>query len=621
MKPNENKSPSYVLDELYWEVHHLVLDLADTRNEIRSAPRGSDAIYAVPCFLHAKIQGENPVKSAEEFAERWNKIIHGDDPLSQTHQRWFPNSVIQRFEASRGYVNVFVDQKALHTRILKDLLDYGEEYGHYPKLNKTMVVDYCSPNIAKPLSVGHLRSTIIGQALINILRAAGYRVVGINFMGDWGTQFGKLLYAFEQWGNEKKLEDEPIQHLLELYVRFHKEAKENPALEDEGRAAFKRLQQGGEKERALWQRFRESSLEAFEKTVARLGVKFDHNWFESEFEERARELVDELLAKGIAEESEGAIIIRFKPLWPGKPPEPPPTQSPLVIRKSDGTTLYPTRDLASAVERIERFQPVHRLLYAVASEQTLYFSQLWNALEEMRKKGFFKHAKINQPGILEHVRFGMVSLPTGKISTREGRIVYLDELLDEAERRAQEIIKEKNPDMPKDARAQVARKVGIGAVIYADLSQDRIKDITFEWSKMLSFDGNSAPYLQYAAVRCAKILEKAKSEDRERLDTLNEQDIPALAEELKEPESVKLLMHLGRFPQAIAEAAERYAPHVLASYLYDLAVLLSRFYTQVPVLKAETDAARLARLELVEATGRVLRKGLALLGIETPEEM
>jgi len=600
---------NYVLDRIYADVESLAAtEFGQPNPEVRRPPKGSEAIYAVPCFQYAKEKNTNPIKLADGLSAKWNQGLQAD-------------SLIERFEPARGYLNVFAKEKALLARILKDLKDYGEEYGSYPEINKTMVVDYCSPNIAKPLSVGHLRSTIIGQALINILRARGYKVVGINFLGDWGTQFGKLLYAFEQWGNEKKLEDEPIQHLLELYVRFHKEAKENPDLEDEGRAAFKRLQQGGKKERALWQRFRESSLAAFEKTVARLGVKFDHNWFESEFEGKADELVDELLVKGIAEESEGAIIIRFKPLWPAESPEPPPAQPPLVIRKSDGTTLYPTRDLASAVERIERFQPVHRLLYAVASEQTLYFTQLWNALEEMRKKGFFKHAKINQPGILEHVRFGMVSLPTGKISTREGRIVYLDELLDEAERRAAQIIKEKNPDMPDARRSEVARKVGIGAVIYADLSQDRIKDITFEWSKMLSFDGNSAPYLQYAAVRCAKILEKAKSEDRERLDTLNEQDIPSLAEELKEPESVKLLMHLGRFPQAIAEAAERYAPHVLASYLYDLAVLLSRFYTQIPVLGAQTDRARLARLELVEATGRVLRRGLALLGIETPEEM
>lgn len=609
---------SYVLDELRNEAEYPAYASGKSGLlKIQDAPKESGAIYAFPCFQYAKSLDKNPIQVAEELAQEWNKMRQS----KEWPQEWFPTSVLDHFEASRGYVNVFVDQKILLARILKDLLDYGEKYGSYPKLNKTMVVDYCSPNIAKPLSVGHLRSTIIGQALINILRARGYRVVGINFMGDWGTQFGKLIYAFEQWGDEKKLESDPIQHLLELYVRFHKEAKENPALEDDARAAFKRLQQGGEKERALWQRFRESSLEAFEKTVARLGVKFDHNWFESDFEGKADELVDELLVKGIAEESEGAIIIRFKPLWPAESPEPPPAQPPLVIRKSDGTTLYPTRDLASAVERIERFQPVHRLLYAVASEQTLYFSQLWNALEEMRKRGFFKHAKINQPGILKYIPFGMVSLPTGKISTREGRIVYLDDLLDQAKERAAQIIKEKNPEMPEDRRKEVAQQVGIGAVIYADLSQDRIKDITFDWSKMLSFDGNSAPYLQYAAVRCAKILEKAESEDREGLDTLNEQDIPALAEELKEPESVKLLMHLGRYPQAIAEAAERYAPHVLASYLYDLATALSRFYTEVPVLKAKTDIARLTRLTLVEATGRVLGRGLELLGIETPEEM
>lgn len=609
-----SRQTSYVLDELRNEAEYPAYASGKSGLlKIQDAPPKSEAIYAFPCFQYAKSLDKNPIRVAEELAQEWNKMRQS----KEWPQEWSPDSVLDRFEASRGYVNVFVKKKALLARILKDLRDYGEEYGSYPEINKTIVVDYCSPNIAKPLSVGHLRSTIIGQALINILRAAGYRVEGINFMGDWGTQFGKLLYAYREWGDEKKLEEDPIKHLLDLYVRFHKEAQANPALEDEGRAAFKRLQQKGKEERALWQRFRESSLEAFEKTAARLGVKFDHNWFESDFEERARKLIDELLDTGIAEESEGAVIIRIpNPSEAGGPEEPP-----LVIRKSDGTTLYPTRDLASALERIERFKPVHKLLYVVASEQTLYFSQLWNALEEMRKKGFFKHAKINQPGILEHVRFGMVSLPTGKISTREGRIVYLDELLEEAQKRAEDIIREKNPDMAEERRTEVARQVGIGAVIYADLSQDRIKDIVFDWSKMLAFDGASAPYLQYAAVRCAGILDKAKPEDRKRLKELKDDGIPRAVEEIKEAESIELLMYLGRFPRAIAEAAERYAPHVLASYLYDLAAALSRFYTEVPVLKAETDAARLARLALVRATGRVLRRGLALLGIETPEEM
>ncbi|MEA3310892.1 MAG: arginine--tRNA ligase [candidate division WOR-3 bacterium] len=593
------ESPRYILDEIRMEAESLPC----TRGlplKIQSAPKGSGAVYAFPCFQYAKSIGKSPIETAEELAKEFNEKLNSD-----LHKKEFPHSLIDRFEALKGYLNVFAKEKALLARILNDLKDYGDEYGSYPDTHQTIVVDYCSPNIAKPLSVGHLRSTIIGQALINILRARGYRVEGINFMGDWGTQFGKLLYAFEQWGNEKKLAEEPIRHLLELYVRFHKEAKENPALEDDARAAFKRLQQGGEKERALWQRFRESSLEAFEKTVARLGVKFDHNWFESEFEERAHDLIEELLAKGVAEESKGAVIIPIpSPLEAGV------WETPLLLRKSDGTTLYSARDLASALARIEDFEPVEKLIYVVGSEQALHFANLAKALE-----------RIGYPDILEHVRFGMVSLPTGKISTREGRVVYLDDLLDEAKKRAEDIIKEKNPDMPEDARAEVAKKVGIGAVIYADLSQDRIKDITFDWQKMLAFDGNSAPYLQYAAVRCAKILVKAEPGDRKRLEKPKDADIPRMVAEIEEPESIELLMALGRFPQAITEAAQRYAPHVLASCLYDLAAALSRFYTEVPVLKAETDAARLARLALVRATSRVLRKGLALLGIETPEEM
>lgn len=577
---------NYILDRIYAKVKKLAdEEFGDPNPEIRRPPAGSDAVYAVPCFRYAKERGANPMQMAEELATKWNKELK-------------PDGMIERFEAERGYVNVFANQKKVFAGIFKDIKSAGESYGTHPETGQAAVVDYCSPNIAKPLHAGHLRSTIIGQALINILKAQGYKVEGVNFLSDWGTQFGKLLYAFEKWGEENRFEAEPIKHLVEVYVRFHDELKNNPALDDEARATFKRLEQGEVKERKLWQRFREASLVSFAKTMGRLGARFDHNWFESDFEDKAQELTDKLLTQGIAERSEGAVIIRT---FEDKPP--------LVARKSDGTTLYASRDLASAVERLKLWKPA-KLIYVVASEQNLHFANLATALQKM-----------GYPDILEHVRFGMVSLPEGKISTREGRVVYLDDLLDEAERRAAEIISDKNPDMPADKRKQVARQVGIGAVIYADLSQDRIKDIVFDWDKMLAFDGNSAPYLQYAAVRCAKILAKAKTEERKPLTTLKEEDIPKLVAEIKEPESIELLMSLGLFPQAITEAAERYAPHALASYLYDLATALSRFYTQIPVLRAETDTARLARLCLVEATGLVLRRGLALLGIQTPEEM
>jgi len=583
---NAERNKSYALDELRDEVFRLAsqTEPLEAEPEVRLAPKASQAVYSVPCFLHAKRRGADPVKAAEEMARRWNRILGRGE------------SLIERFEASRGYVNAYADRARLLARILKDLRDYGVEYGGYPEKAETMVVDYCSPNIAKPLSVGHLRSTIIGQALINILRARGYRVVGINFLGDWGTQFGKLVYAFERWGDEKLLEEHPVRHLLELYVRFHREAEDDPKLKEEARAAFKRLEQGGEKERALWRRFREKSLAAFARTVSRLGVRFDENWFESDFEAPAHELIERLLKQGVAEESEGAIIIREDAA--GTESQRPP----LLVRKSDGTTLYASRDLASAVERIDRWRPVAKLIYVVASEQKLYFTQLSNALGRM-----------GYGDILRHISFGMVSLPSGRISTRQGRIVYLDELLDEAERRAAQIINQKNPEMPPDERAEVARQVGIGAVIYADLSQDRIKDVTFDWEKMLAFDGNSAPYLQYAAVRCAKILEKSAMPEG----TWWKE---AQAACIGEPESAELLMALGRFPQAVSEAAERYAPHVLAGYLYELATVFSRFYTEVPVLRSG-DEERPTRLALVDATAEVLRRGLALLGIETPSQM
>jgi arginyl-tRNA synthetase len=577
----------YALERLYDEVETIASrEFADAQPEIRRPPQESQAVYAVPCFRYAKAKGTNPVKLAEELAARWNKGQVED-------------SMLERFQAERGYVNVFAKTSVLLEEIIGDLSRSGDCYGTHPDKGKTVVVDYCSPNIAKPLTVGHLRSTIIGESLINILRSAGFETVGINFLSDWGTQFGKLLYAFSQWGDEESFLKEPVRHLVELYVRFHKEAESNPGLEDEARAAFKRLEQGESAERELWKRFREASLKDFEGTVARLGVHFDNNWFESEFEVKAHDLIDRLLNEGVAERSEGAVIVKT---------DENENVPPLVARKSDGTTLYASRDLASALERLERWKPA-KLLYVVATEQNLHFSNLAKALD-----------KIGYSDCLEHIRFGMVSLPSGKISTREGRVVYLDELLDEAERRAEEIIKEKNPEMAEEKRREVARRVGIGAVIYADLSQDRTKDIVFDWQKMLSFEGNSAPYLQYAVVRCKKIIMKAEPAEREPFNDLKAEGIHVLAEKLLDDEAKVLVLHLGRFPQAIAESAERYSPHVLAGYLYDLATTFSRFYTNLPVLKAETET-RKARLLLVKAAGDVLEQGLRLLGIETPDEM
>ncbi|MBD3286999.1 arginine--tRNA ligase, partial [candidate division WOR-3 bacterium] len=476
---NKGTGLSYVLERLFSDIQARASREFGVQNpEIRRPPKGQEATYAVPCFPYAKKKGKNPFELAQEVAKRWNQNT-GD--------------LIAGFEAVKGYVNVIADQKALLAGILADLVGTKESYGRHPKKERTVVVDYCSPNIAKPLHAGHLRSTIIGQALINILKEGGYGVVGINFLSDWGTQFGKLLYAYNRWGKEEEFAKAPIRHLVDIYVRFHEELKRNPGLDDEARETFKRLEQGAGEERRLWTRLRQASLASFEKTVARLGVKFDHNWYESDFEKAAHELIDRLLEQGIAERSEGAVIIKTSD-DEDKPP--------LVARKSDGTTLYASRDLASAVERIEKWNP-SKLLYVVATEQNLHFTNLAMALDRM-----------GYTDICKHVRFGMVSLPEGKISTREGRVVYLDELLDEAERRAEEIVTGKNPDMPRGKRAEVARKIGIGSVIYADLSQDRIKDITFDWSKMLAFEGNSAPYLQYAAVRCAKILEKARHEER-----------------------------------------------------------------------------------------------------------
>jgi len=449
---------------------------------------------------------------------------------------------------------------------------------------KKVIVEYSSPNIAKPMSVGHLRSTVIGQSIFNILDFLGYSCMSINHIGDWGTQFGKLLYAYKKWGSAK-LRKNPIEELFLLYQRFHKEAEKKPELEEEARKCFKRLEEGDKEFTMLWKSFTNSSLAEFNKIYKILGVRFDHITGESFYLTLAKDVIKEAGQKGVSKESKGAVIIEVNNL------------SPLIIQKSDEATVYGTRDLACIKYRKKKFNP-DKILYVVGSEQNMYFSQLFMAAEKL---GYAKKEE------LVHISFGLMSLKEGKISTRAGRVVFLEDVIDKTLELAGKIIREKGLSANK---RELARQVGIGVIKYNDISRDRIKDVVFDWDSMLSFDGDTAPYIQYTHARANSILLKGRVKAAGAFNA-------GLLKDEKEKHIIKLLME---FPRVVQDAARDYKPHYIANYVYDLANKFNEFYQSIPVLKAPSEL-RKARLALVIATKIVIANALSLLGIESPGKM
>jgi len=559
--------------------------------DVRDVEGGIDADVAVPLFRTAKGRGEAPQALAERLASSLE--------LKGTR---FASAA-----ALKGYLNLAFDKARFAQEVIADFSRNPERYGSSDAgASRTIVIDYSSPNIAKPFSVGHLRSTIIGQALRNILSFLGYEVIGDNHLGDWGTQFGKLLSAFSRWGSEEELERNPTAHLLSLYVRFHDEAKADSGLELEARDWFRRLETGDEKARGLWQRFVKLSTAEFGRIYDLLGVKFESMRGESAYEDRLAGVISRAIERGVArrEKPTAAMVTGGDEVAPDEtvviiPLDDVGIETPLILQKSDGTSLYATREIATAEYRIERWHP-EKMLYVVGKEQELYFRQFAAALAKLG---------ISVPCI--HVTFGLVRLPEGRMSTREGRVVFLEDVISEAIRRAEAVVQGR--DLSAEEKARISRIVGIGAIRYADLSQSRIKEVVFDWNRMLALDGDSAPYLQYAYTRTRSILRKGEG--------LRTKDKVALATCLTLPEELTLLKSVARFPDAVVAAADSYEPHRIAGRLYRLARDFSAFYDRAPVLKAETPELRDARLYLVEMTGKVLATGLALLGIEVTDRM
>lgn len=527
---------------------------------------------ALPCFRLSRVLRKNPVQIAEELAAAFPAV-----PL------------VQRVEAVKGYLNVFFDQGAFAQALVRDILNDDVVYGSSDEgKGKTVVIDYSAPNIAKPFHIGHLRSTVIGRALYNIYSFMGYNCVGINHLGDWGTQFGKLIVAYKKWGSREEVEERLIDALMELYVKFHEEAEKDPSLDEEARQWFSKMEQGDSEALSLWKWMMEISLKEFKKIYALLNVDFESWAGESFYEDKMPAVVEELEQKGLLTESEGARIVDLSAY--GMPP--------CLIVKSDGSTLYATRDIAAALYR-KRTYHFDKCLYVVGVTQSLHFQQ-WFKVVEMMGYDWAKD--------LYHVPFGTVSLGGEKLSTRKGKVVLLDELFGKAVEKTLATIEAKNPDLPN--KEEVARQMGVGAVVFSDLSSNRIKDVSFSWEEMLNFDGETGPYVQYTHARAGSVLRKAGEAPAADIDG-------AL---LREPEARAVLKTLYLFPETVRQAMEDMEPSVVTRYLVDLAQDFNRFYHEHSILVEDT-ALKKARLALTACAQRVLRTGLGLIGLAAPERV
>lgn len=520
---------------------------------------------AFPCFELAKHYRKSPVVIAEEIVQKLD------------------TSKFDKVEAVGGYVNMFLNKEKVSEEVLTKIINEKNQYGYSNNAEgKTMTIDFSSPNIAKPFSMGHLRSTVIGNSLAHIAEKQGYQVIRINHLGDWGTQFGKLIVAYQKWGNEQQVRESSITELLALYVKFHEEAEKDSTLNDQGREAFKRLENGDREAIQLWEWFRDESLKEFNKIYDLLGIHFDSYHGEAFYNDKMDRIVELLDEKNLLEKSDGATVVNLE----GFPP--------CLIKKRDGTTLYATRDLAAALYRQENYS-FNQSLYVVGNEQSLHFKQLFAVLKKMNFEW--------QEG-MAHIPFGMILKDGKKMSTRKGKIVLLEEVIQEAVKLAATNIEEKNPNLID--KEDIAKQVGIGAIIFHDLKNYRLNDIEFSLDDMLTFEGETGPYVQYTHARATSLLRKGEFEqDSSKVD-------------LKEEEAWPVIKLLNQFPDSIAQALAEYDPSQIAKLLIELSKAFNKYYAKVKIL---ADEQKNQRLSLVYAVKIVLKEGLRLLGMQAPAKM
>lgn len=535
-------------------------------------PENVNADFALPCFKLAKIFKKAPNLIALQIAQKISDV-----------------DFIAQVNVEGAYINFVLNKEIFAREIISQVLEKKDDFFKSDIGNgKSIVLDYSSPNIAKPFHVGHLRSTVIGNALYNIFSCLGYKCVSVNHLGDWGTQFGKLITAYKNWGNESNVKDNGIKELMKLYVKFHDEAQKNPTLNDTARSWFVKMQDGDEQALKLWKWFNDISMEEFQKVYDRLGIKFDYYTGESFYNDKMQAVVDKLKEKDLLIESDGAMIVDLENY----------KMPPCLILRRDGGTLYPTRDIAAAIYRKEKFD-FDKCIYVTALDQKLHFEQ-WFKVVELMGYDWAKN--------LVHVPFGLVSLDSGKLSTRSGHVVLMEDLLDEAVAKTKQIINEKNFEL--ENKDEIANIVGIGAVVFNDLYNSRIKDVTFSWDKILNFDGETGPYIQYTYVRTCSVLKKASKINK------NEINYEILTDEA----SMNIIKLINLFAEKIIDAAEKFEPYIVSRHLMNIAHAFNKFYHDNSILNAP-EQIKNARLNLTLCVHLVLKFGLELIGLKVTNVM
>ena len=548
------------------------IDEAELSSYIEIPPDRSMGDYAFPCFRLAKAMRKAPPAIAEELRAGIT----------------LPSS-ITKAEVKGGYLNFFEDRAGAASATIKRVLAEGENYGHSDEgSGKNVCVEFSSINIAKPFHIGHLPSTAIGNSLNRIYKALGYNTIAINHLGDWGTQFGKMIVAYKKWGGGKPIEESTVRELVRLYVRFHEEAEKDESLNDEARAWFRKIEQGDSEAVDLWQRMKTLTLKEVGEVYKLLGVEFDSYAGESFYEDKMQAVIDELDAKGLLKTDKGAKIVDLSEY----------NMPPCIIVKSDGATLYATRDLAAAIYRKKTYDFV-KSIYVVAYQQNLHFQQFFKVLELM---GY------DWVKDCVHVNFGMVSMEEGTLSTRHGNVVYLEDVLNASIEKTLEIIKEKSPDL--EDKEAAARAVGVGAVVWGILYNSRIKDTSFSWKKMLNFDGETGPYAQYTHARCCSVLRKAGGYD--------EADIDCTL--LSGEAETALVKAIAAFPDTVKAAAEKYEPYLIARAAIEICSRFNKFYYDCRIMDDDMHI-RNARLALTDAARICIKNALYLVGLEAPERM
>ncbi|WP_071132895.1 arginine--tRNA ligase [Alterileibacterium massiliense] len=533
--------------------------------------------YAFPCFKLAKVFRKSPQLIAEDIAEK----LSDDDIFSKVEQ-------------VNAYVNMFINFERIAEETIGSVIKSGDKYGESNiGNNKTIIVEFSSPNIAKPFHIGHIRSTVIGNSIYKLYEKIGYKVVRINHLGDYGTQFGKLIVAYRRWGSEDELIKEPIKSLLGWYTKFHEEAEKNPELNDEARKAFANLEHGSLEEKRLWEIFRKYSLEEFERVYKLLGIKFDSYAGESFYTDKMPQIIEELKDKGLLIKSQGAEIVDLEEYDLGA----------CMIEKSDGTSLYATRDIAAAIYRKNHYD-FDKCIYVVASQQNLHFKQ-WKKVLELMGYEWQKDCI--------HVPFGLVMLEDGAMSTREGRVVFLEDVLNQAISKTKEIIDEKNPDAPNVE--EISKQVGVGAVVFNELSNNRIKDYTFSWDHVLNFEGETGPYVQYTYARASSVIRNASEDDMDKVKNCNIE-----CKYINSDSAKNLIKLIYRIPEVIIDSAYKDEPSILTRHTIDVAQAFNKFYHDEHIL-VDDEYERCAKLALVETSRIAIANCLKLIGIEAPERM